>query len=123
MLPGHRGQLPHRASEVAIAFAEFLTSDEKQKEFSRIVDVFPSTRGALEDPYFTEVDDSGSDEVRVAAAGQLDDAVSYTPVIWTEEMRVELQRQLSDAVIGRISAQEALDASVEQANRLAGVSE
>ena len=108
--------------EVAIAFAEFLTSDEKQKEFAHIVDVFPSTRGALEDPYFTEVDDSDTAEVRVAAAGQLEDAVSYTPVIWTEEMRVELQRQLSDAVIGRISAQEALDASVEQANRLAGVS-
>lgn len=108
--------------EVAVAFAEFLTSEEKQMEFSRIVDVFPSTQGALEDPYFTEDDGSDTSEVRVVAAGQLADALNYTPVTWTEEMRVELQRQLSDAVVGRISAQEALDASVEQANRLAGVS-
>ncbi|GAA1282009.1 ABC transporter substrate-binding protein [Brachybacterium alimentarium] len=109
--------------EVAIAFAEFLTSQEKQMEFAHIVDVFPSTEGALEDPYFTEDDGSDTSEVRVVAAGQLDSARNYTPVVWTEEMRVELQRQVGDAVVGRITAQEALDASVAQANRLAGVSE
>lgn len=92
-------------------------------EFAHIVDVFPSTEGALEDPYFTEDDGSDTSEVRVVAAGQLDSARNYTPVVWTEEMRVELQRQVGDAVVGRITAQEALDASVAQANRLAGVSE
>ena len=36
-------------------------------------------------------------------------------------MSVELQRQLSDAVVGRTSAQEALSACADQANRLIGV--
>lgn len=106
--------------EVAIAFAEFLTGVEKQQEFSRLVDVFPSTVGALEDPYFTEEDGSESSYVRVLSAAQVEDARNHQPIVWTDEMRVELQRQLSDAVVGRKSAQEALEASVSHANRLIG---
>lgn len=106
--------------EVAIAFAEFLTGVEKQREFSHLVDVFPSTAGALEDPYFTQEGGSGSSYVRVLAAAQIEDARNHQPTVWTDEMRVELQRQLSDAVVGRTSTQEALTACVSQANRLIG---
>lgn len=106
--------------EVAVAFAEFVTGAAKQTEFSRLVNVFPSTVGALEDPYFTEEDGADGTYVRVISAAQIEDARNHQPVVWTEEMRVELQRQLSDAVVGRISARDALEASVRQANRLIG---
>ena len=106
--------------EIAIAFAEYLTGQEEQTEFSRLVDVFPSTDGALDDPYFTEDDGTDSGEVRVLSAAQVDQARNHQPLVWTEEMSVELQRQLSDAVVGRTSAQEALSASADQANRLIG---
>lgn len=107
--------------EVAIAFAEFVTGAEKQQEFSRLVDVFPSTVGALDDPYFTQEDGSESSHVRVLSAAQIKDARNHQPIVWTDEMRVELQRQLSDAVVGRTTAAEALEASVGLANRLIGV--
>ena len=107
--------------EIAIAFAEYLTGQEKQTEFSRLVDVFPSTDGALDDPYFKEDDGTASGEVRVLSAAQVGQARNHQPLVWTEEMSVELQRQLSDAVVGRTSAQEALSACADQANRLIGV--
>lgn len=106
--------------EIAIAFAEHLTGQEQQKEFSRLVDVFPSTDGALDDPYFTEDDGTDGGEVRVLSAAQLEEARNHQPLVWTEEMSVELQRQLSDAIVGRTSPQEALSASVDHANRLIG---
>src|SRR5699024_10708722 len=69
--------------EIAAAFSEFLTGREKQTEFSRLVDVFPSTDGALDDPYFTESDGSDSSEVRVLSAGQVETARNHQPVVWT----------------------------------------
>ena len=49
----------------------------------------------MSDPYFAN--DGGTDEgkVRVAAAKQLETAVNYTPVQWSDQMTTALQQQLA----------------------------
>lgn len=39
--------------EAAIAFANYVTNDENQLAFCKQVSIFPSTKAASEDPYFT----------------------------------------------------------------------
>lgn len=102
----------------AIAFARFVTNEANQLEFAKKVNIFPSTKGTLEKPYFTKDDGTDAGAVRVTAAEQLQDAVNHTPARWTEEMRVMLQRQIAAAVTGKQSAEEALDKTVAEANRI-----
>lgn len=101
----------------AMAFAAFVTNPENQMEFARQASVFPSTQGALEDPYFTEDDGSDDAAIRVQSAAQVSEAVVWWPPAFSGESSAEyLREQVGQAVLGDKSAQDALDASVEYAD-------
>lgn len=101
----------------AMAFAAFVSNPENQMEFAQAASVFPSTAGALDDPYFTESDGSDEQEIRVQSANQVKEAQVYWPPPFSGASSAEyLREQISQAVLGEKSAQEALDASVEYAN-------
>ncbi|GAA3438182.1 ABC transporter substrate-binding protein [Kutzneria kofuensis] len=102
----------------ALAFAKFVTNAENQMAFAKLTAIFPSTKGTMSDPYFSQ--DGGTDEgrVRVAAAKQLETAVNYTPVQWSEQMTTLLQQKMSDAMQGKTSPKQALDDTVAQCNKL-----
>ncbi len=106
----------HKAA--AIAFAHFVTDRRNQESFAHKVAVFPSTRGSLDQPYWTRDDGTDEGRVRVAAAKALRGAVNYTPVVMSDEMKTVLQNQVALALQGRKSPKQALDDAVAQSDKL-----
>ncbi|QXE33935.1 sugar ABC transporter substrate-binding protein [Streptomyces sp. GMY02] len=102
----------------AVAFAHFVTDATRQMSFAKEVAIFPSTQGSLDDPYFTKEDGTDETRVRIAAAKSLKNAVNYTPVLFSEQMKTELRNQVAKALQGKVSPQEALDRAVEACDKL-----
>lgn len=109
-------QSKHKAA--AVAFAHFITDRKNQEDFAHKVAVFPSTKGSLEDPYWTKDDGTDEGRVRVASAKMLKGAVNYTPVVLSEEMKVVLKNEVAKALQGKKSPQRALDDAVAQSDKL-----
>ncbi|XEC97384.1 ABC transporter substrate-binding protein [Paenibacillus tarimensis] len=64
--------------EEAIAFANYITNDESQLEFSKIVNIFPSTKEAAKDPFFTLTGEDPESKAKVIAAASLPRAIDVT---------------------------------------------
>ncbi|KAB1146715.1 sugar ABC transporter substrate-binding protein [Streptomyces luteolifulvus] len=107
-----------KRTPAAVAFAHYVTDAERQMSFAKQVAIFPSTAGSLDDPYFTEQDGTDETRVRVAAAKSLKNAVNYTPVLFSEQMKTELRNEVAKALQGKESPQEALDNAVRACDRL-----
>ncbi|WPO69610.1 MULTISPECIES: extracellular solute-binding protein [unclassified Streptomyces] len=107
-----------KQTPAAVAFAHFVTDAKHQMEFAKQVAIFPSTQGSLDDPYFTEQDGKEETRVRVAAAKSVKTAVNYTPVLFSEQMKVELRNSVAKALQGKESPKEALDNAVKNCDRL-----
>jgi multiple sugar transport system substrate-binding protein len=106
----------HKAA--AIAFAHFVTDKRHQESFAHKVAIFPSTRGSLDEPYWTKGDGTDESRVRVASARLLKGAVNYTPVVLSDEMKTVLQNEVAKALQGKKSPQRALDDAVKQSDTL-----
>ncbi|MFF9019744.1 ABC transporter substrate-binding protein [Streptomyces eurythermus] len=107
-----------RHTPAAVAFAHFVTDARNQMVFAKRVAIFPSTAGSLDDPYFTREDGTDETRVRVAAAKSLKNAVNYTPVLFSEQMKTALRNEVAKALQGKESPKEALDNAVNAADRL-----
>ncbi|WP_425471867.1 ABC transporter substrate-binding protein [Streptomyces piniterrae] len=116
-----QGLMVNAQSEVkpaAVAFAHFVTDKKNQMAFAKEVTIFPSTKGSLDDPYFTEQDGTDATRVRVASAKSLENAVNYTPVLLSDQMKTVLRNAVARAVQGKQSPKAALDGAVAECNRL-----
>ncbi|MFE4175424.1 ABC transporter substrate-binding protein [Streptomyces sp. NPDC056909] len=102
----------------AVAFAHFVTDATRQMSFAKQVAIFPSTKGSLDDPYFTEEDGTDETRVRIAAAKSLKNAVNYTPVLFSEQMKTELRNEVAKALQGKQSPRESLDRAVAACDKL-----
>ncbi|MFJ9413170.1 extracellular solute-binding protein [Streptomyces sp. NPDC101227] len=102
----------------AVAFAHFVTDKKNQMAFAKKVTIFPSTKGSLDDPYFTKEDGTDATRVRVASAASLKTAVNYTPVLLSDQMKTVLRNAVARAVQGKQSPRAALDGAVAECNRL-----
>ena len=103
--------------EVAHAFAQFMTNGENQLAFAREVLIFPSIVEALQDPQFTDPDEDGDfGEAIATAAAQLPDAANLRPVVVDEEVNNAMISNVQSAMLGDLSAQEALDAAEAEVN-------
>ncbi|MER6471924.1 ABC transporter substrate-binding protein [Streptomyces collinus] len=102
----------------AVAFAHFVTDAHHQMSFAKKVAIFPSTTGSLDDPYFIREDGTDETRVRVAAAKSLKNAVNYTPVLFSEQMKTALRNEVAKALQGKESPQAALDNAVKACDRL-----
>ncbi|MCL6667500.1 ABC transporter substrate-binding protein [Streptomyces panaciradicis] len=107
-----------RHTPAAVAFAHFVTDAEHQMSFAKKVAIFPSTAGSLDDPYFTKEDGTDETRVRIAAAKSLKNAVNYTPVLFSEQMKTALRNEVAKALQGKESPKAALDNAVKQCNTL-----
>lgn len=116
-----QGLMVNAHSEVkpaAVAFAHFVTDRQHQMAFAKQVTVFPSTRGSLDDPYFTREDGTDATRVRVASAKSLKNAVNYTPVVLSDQMKTVLRNAVAKAVQGKQTPKAALDGAAAECNRL-----
>ncbi|WP_159615363.1 ABC transporter substrate-binding protein [Arthrobacter zhaoguopingii] len=105
----------------ALEFAEYMTNAENQLEFSKIVTIFPSVTEALEDPYFTD-DSDGTVEskARRIAAEQLENARNLVPVQFDDRVKSAVIGKIQLALNGELTASEALDQAVAEANAITG---
>ncbi|MGW7637919.1 ABC transporter substrate-binding protein [Streptomyces decoyicus] len=107
-----------KVKPAAVAFAHFVTDKKNQMAFAQQVTIFPSTKGSLDDPYFTKEDGTDATRVRVASAKSLKTAVNYTPVLLSDQMKTVLRNAVAKAVQGKQSPEAALDGAVAECNRL-----
>ncbi|MFK0104302.1 ABC transporter substrate-binding protein [Streptomyces sp. NPDC091217] len=102
----------------AVAFAHFVTDAQNQMSFAKQVAIFPSTAGSLDDPYFTKEDGTDETRVRIAAAKSLKNAVNYTPVLFSDQMKTALRNEVAKALLGKESPKAALDNAVKACGQL-----
>ena len=102
----------------SVAFAHYVTDAQQQMSFAKKVAIFPSTAGSLDDPYFTKEDGTDETRVRIAAAKSLKNAVNYTPVLFSEQMKTALRNEVAKALQGKESPKAALDNAVKQCDTL-----
>ncbi|MCB5910703.1 ABC transporter substrate-binding protein [Streptomyces pinistramenti] len=107
-----------KVKPAAVAFAHFVTDRKNQMDFAKRVTIFPSTKGSLDDPYFTKEDGTDATRVRIASAKSLGSAVNYTPVLLSDQMKTVLRNAVAKAVQGKESPKAALDGAVNECNRL-----
>ncbi|WP_369221321.1 ABC transporter substrate-binding protein [Streptomyces sp. R39] len=107
-----------RHTAASVAFAHFVTDARNQMSFAKKVAIFPSTAGSLDDPYFTKEDGTDETRVRVAAAKSLKNAVNYTPVLFSDQMKTALRNEVAKTLQGKESPKEALDNAVRACDRL-----
>ncbi|MEU1404893.1 sugar ABC transporter substrate-binding protein [Streptomyces sp. NPDC005728] len=107
-----------RHTPAAVAFAHFVTDARNQMSFAKKVAIFPSTAGSLDDPYFTKEDGTDETRVRIAAAKSLKNAVNYTPVLFSEQMKTALRNEVAKALQGKESPEAALDNAVKACDQL-----
>ncbi|WP_181807328.1 ABC transporter substrate-binding protein [Streptomyces shenzhenensis] len=107
-----------RHTAASVAFAHFVTDARNQMSFAKKVAIFPSTAGSLDDPYFTREDGTDETRVRVAAAKSLKNAVNYTPVLFSDQMKTALRNEVAKTLQGKESPKAALDNAVRACDRL-----
>ncbi|MER6220617.1 extracellular solute-binding protein [Streptomyces sp900105755] len=107
-----------RHTAASVAFAHFVTDAQNQMSFAKKVAIFPSTAGSLDDPYFTKEDGTDETRVRIAAAKSLKNAVNYTPVLFSDQMKTALRNEVAKTLQGKESPRAALDNAVRACDRL-----
>ncbi len=103
----------HRAE--AVDFGLFVTNDANQLAFSRLVVIFPSTRAAAADAYFTRGGTSPEERARVIAASELGVARDLTVAVpHSDELFRVFREAVERAFFGRMTPQQALDWAVKE---------
>ena len=102
----------------AVAFALYVTNDANQLAFSKQVVIFPSTRVAAADPYFTQGGASPEDRARVVAVRELGEARDLTVAVpHSDELYRAFREAIESAFYGKMSAGRALEWAVREWNR------
>lgn len=102
----------------AIKFGEFLSNAKNQDEFGHLANVFPSTLGSANDPYFSKDDGTVSGKARVIGYKELKDAKVLQPYTVNSAMSDYFNQQLALAIKGQISAHDALSKAQDKMNQL-----
>jgi multiple sugar transport system substrate-binding protein len=102
----------------AIALAKFVTNAENQAAFAKIVNIFPSTKASASDPYFSKSDGTPESDAKVLAFESLAKAKSLKPAVISGATDDFIKQQISLAIAGKVSSQQALDAAVAKADQL-----
>ncbi|MFD1362147.1 ABC transporter substrate-binding protein [Lentibacillus salinarum] len=108
--------------EAAVDFALFITNAENQVEFAKLTPILPSSKEALEDPYFTELPDDADpiDQVRITSAEQLPDAELLVPPMDNfNDLQTVMHDAFSRAMMGEMTPEEALTQAEEEWNAIA----
>ncbi len=110
--------LASRHQREAVEFALFVTSDANQLAFCRLVVIFPSTRAAAADPYFTRGGPSPEERARQIAARELGGARDLTVVVpHSDDLYRAFREAVERAFYGRMTPQQALDWAVKEWDR------
>jgi putative chitobiose transport system substrate-binding protein len=95
---------------LAFAFAQFVTNADNQLALVRRVPLLPSTRASYDDALFQQASgDALLDQARTISVRQVfEGAVLVPPLRHYNKLRSSFVRQLQSAMVGRSSAQGAV---------------
>ncbi|MCP2264029.1 ABC transporter substrate-binding protein [Promicromonospora thailandica] len=103
----------------ALALAQFLTNAANQEEFAeQVPGIFPSTTSSQENPELAESDGTPQGAAKQIAFGNLTTARVLQPVEVTEAMVTIVNQQFAAAIAGDKTSAEALEAAVDECNKL-----
>ena len=105
--------------EMALKLANFLTNKENQIEFSKKSNTYPSAAGAMDDPFFTSIDDSTLEgKVLKVAKEEIDNGTvaNFPPEVSDADGANYMSPNIIQAIQGDMSVKEALDKSVAAMN-------
>ncbi|HKV46144.1 MAG TPA: sugar ABC transporter substrate-binding protein [bacterium] len=109
--------LASRHPREAVDFGLYATNDRNQLAFSHLVVIFPSTRAAAADPFFTHAGVSPEDRARVIAASELGVARDLTVVVpHSDELFRVFREAVERAFYGRMTPRQAMDWAVKEWN-------
>jgi putative chitobiose transport system substrate-binding protein len=107
--------LASRHRREAVEFGLYATNDSNQLAFSHLVVIFPSTRAAAADPFFTHAGASPEDRARVIAASELGIARDLTVVVpHSDELFRVFREAVEQAFYGRMTPRQALNWAVKE---------
>jgi putative chitobiose transport system substrate-binding protein len=101
----------------AVNFALFVTNDENQLSFSKLTVIFPSTKKAAADPYFTQRGVDPEAKARAIAASELRFGRDLTVVVPNQSELFKIFREaVESAFYGKMSPKAALEWAVREWN-------
>ena len=105
--------------EMALKLANFLTNKENQIEFSKKSNTYPSAAGAMDDEYFTSIDDSTLEgKVLKVAKEEIDNGTvaNFPPEVSDTDGANYMSPEIIQAIQGEQTVKEALDKAVAALN-------
>ena len=103
----------------ALALARFITNATNQEAFAaEAPGVFPSTAASQENPDLAQSDGTERGDAKEIAFSSLTTARVLQPMEVDEAMTTIINQQFAAAIAGGVTSQEALDAAVEECNKL-----
>lgn len=102
----------------ALALAQWFTNAENQESFAHEVNVFPSTIASEDNEELAESDGTPEDDARVLAFDSISQAEVIQPFAVNDAMTDYFNQQISLAISGDITSEEALDTAAERMNEL-----
>ncbi|GAB4316326.1 MAG: sugar ABC transporter substrate-binding protein [Candidatus Sumerlaeia bacterium] len=103
---------------LAAELAAFLTNDANQLAFCKLTTIFPTTRKALQDPYFTEPEDTIEGRARELSADQISHGRILFAPRRAKEMNQAMDKMTERICQGQITVEAALAELQEQWNEL-----
>lgn len=107
--------------DLALEFVKFVTNEENQLEFSKLVPILPGNAEAAEDEYFMSGEDSDDPEEKglYYSAADIESAIDMSPPIAeANQINSILNDTYVDVLINGKDPQEALDKAEQEVNEL-----
>lgn len=102
----------------AIAFANFITNDESQLEFCKVVNILPSTKVAAADPFFTQAGDDPESKAKLITAQEAANAQDFTLGVKDESKILEpLWKNWQKMLLGQMTPEQYLSESEATAQK------
>ena len=101
--------------ELAVELANWMTNDENQLEFAKLVSIFPSTIEAAQDPFFCSDQESLEGRARCIQANSVER--SFDNQVRTD-IRDAIRRSFAEAMLGQKDAETALSEAETAVNTI-----
>lgn len=101
----------------AVDFALFLTNSKNQLEFCKLAPILPSTKAALNSPYFKQTESDMFSKGRSISAQQLNNALDPLPYVKNKKSLFEITDNMTQSVmLGKISPKKGLNQAQDSFN-------
>lgn len=102
----------------AIAFANFITNDESQLAFAKVVNILPSTKKAAADPFFSQAGDDPESKTKIITAQEAEFAQDFTLGIKDESKVLDpLWKNWQKMLLGEMTPEQYLSESEAAAQK------